>query len=39
MSLVKPEYAVEVDRHDGIDALLPQEMAEKAEQIGVAKTD
>jgi len=29
---------VEVDRHKGIDALLPQEMAERAEQIGVAKT-
>lgn len=38
MSLLKPEHDLEVDRHNGIDALLPHEMAEKAEQIGVAKT-
>lgn len=38
MSLLKPEHDLGVDRHNGIDALLPQEMAERAEQIGVAKT-
>lgn len=26
------------ERHDSIDALLPRQMAEKAEQIGVGKT-
>jgi formate transporter len=38
MSLLKPEHDLELDRHNGIDALLPQQMAEKAELIGVAKT-
>jgi formate transporter len=38
MSGLQPKRDLEVDRHNGIDALLPQEMAEKAEQIGVAKT-
>ncbi len=38
MSPFEPEHDLEVEPHNGIDALLPQEMAERAEQIGVAKT-
>jgi formate transporter len=33
-----PEHSFNAESPHGIDALLPQEMAEKAERIGVAKT-